>query len=88
MLALPGLLGVSEATVRDVVLNNEKQRFAMVTDDGGCAWIRANQGAPTRVVFRLKRPSLEREKKKKEHSVPRDERSFVSLGTANVEMRL
>jgi len=43
VLATPGFRGVSEEQVRAVVRENDKQRFAIL-DEEGVAYIRANQG--------------------------------------------
>lgn len=43
ILSTPGYSGVSEAQVRVVVAQNEKQRFSIM-EEGGVVFIRANQG--------------------------------------------
>jgi len=43
LLATPGFVGASEAEVRAVVRDNDKQRFAIL-EEGGVSYIRANQG--------------------------------------------
>lgn len=44
ILSLPRGRGYSEADVRRVVSDNDKQRFALKESEGGSLWIRANQG--------------------------------------------
>ena len=44
VLALPHFRGFTVPQVRAVVTANDKQRFALINDDAGELWIRANQG--------------------------------------------
>eukprot|EP00299_Pterocystis_sp_00344_P009039 c3665_g1_i1.p1 GENE.c3665_g1_i1~~c3665_g1_i1.p1 ORF type:complete len:242 (+),score=36.08 c3665_g1_i1:75-728(+) len=44
LLQLPKFRQFSKQAVYEVVRDNDKQRFSIMTDANGCEWVRANQG--------------------------------------------